>query len=216
MKPHLTYFDIRGRAEVIRLILEDTATPYEERRVQLPEWPALKATMPFGQLPLYVEGNVQIPQSQAIYRYLARKHKLYGASEAEHIRVDVICEAAAETIASLSALFWDPQFASKRENYENTTLPDLLAKLERQLVQNNGGDGYWVGNGVTLADFTAWHALDYARALSLPTLQRFRKLDDFRLRFAARPRIAAYLQSPRRAKTITVPMAQYGGTPETS
>ena len=216
MKPHLTYFDVRGRAEVIRLILEETATPYDEKRVQVAEWPTLKPTMPFGQLPLYAEGDVQIPQSQAIYRYLARKHKLNGANDAEHIRVDVICEAATDAIFSIMMLFWSPEFGKKRDDYERTTLPDLLTKLEKQLVQNDGGDGYWVGANITLADFMMWHALDCIRAFSLPTLQRFRKLDEFRLRFAARPRIAAYLQSARRAKTITVPLAQYGGSPETS
>jgi len=214
--PHLTYFDVRGRAEVIRLILEEAGTPYEEKRIQVAEWPALKPTMPFGQVPLYVEGDLQIPQSQAIYRYLARKHKLYGATEADHIRVDVICEAAMDAVFSIMLLFWNPEFATKRDDYERTTLPDLLGNLEKQLVQNNGGDGYWHGDSITLADFMMWHALDCIRAFSLTTLQRFSKLESFRQRFAARPRIAAYLRSPRRAKTITVPKAQFGGTPETS
>ena len=33
--PTLTYFDVRGRAEVIRLILEEVGHPYRERRIQL-------------------------------------------------------------------------------------------------------------------------------------------------------------------------------------
>jgi hypothetical protein len=66
--PLLTYFDIRGRAEVIRLILEEVAAPYRERRVQEQEWVAVKPSMPFGQMPLYQEGELVIPQSHAIYR----------------------------------------------------------------------------------------------------------------------------------------------------
>jgi len=66
MTPLLTYFDVRGRAEVIRLILEETETPYRERRVKVEEWPALKPTMPFGQMPTYAEGDLFIVQSHAI------------------------------------------------------------------------------------------------------------------------------------------------------
>ncbi|MEO8182392.1 MAG: glutathione S-transferase N-terminal domain-containing protein [Deltaproteobacteria bacterium] len=61
--PKLTYFDIRGRAEVIRLILEETGTPYLERRIREQEWAAIKPTLPFGQVPLDEEGELRIPQS---------------------------------------------------------------------------------------------------------------------------------------------------------
>lgn len=94
--PLLTYFDIRGRAEVIRLILEEVAAPYRERRVQEQEWAAVKPTMPFGQMPLYQDGELLIPQSHAIYRYLARKYGLYGQDERERVRCDIIEEVFVE------------------------------------------------------------------------------------------------------------------------
>lgn len=49
--PHITYFDARGRAEPIRLILEESATPYSETRVALGEWTAVKPALPLGQTP---------------------------------------------------------------------------------------------------------------------------------------------------------------------
>jgi hypothetical protein len=49
--PVITYFNVRGRAEVIRLLLEEVGVEYRERRVAVEEWSALKATLPFGQLP---------------------------------------------------------------------------------------------------------------------------------------------------------------------
>jgi glutathione S-transferase len=216
MTPLLTYFDVRGRAEVIRLILEETETPYRERRVKVEEWPALKPTLPFGQMPTYTEGDIFIVQSHAIYRYLARKHNLCGADERERIRCDIVEEAFVDAQSAVGGFYWHPEFAKKRDEFEAGALPDFLAKLQRLLEQNGDGNGYWVGDKLTLADFVAWHALDYVRPFSQRTLDRFGKLNAFKQRFETRPRIAAYLRSDRRPKTLTVAVAPFGGSPETS
>ena len=41
-KIKLTYFGIRGRAELSRLILAAAEMPYEDNRVANEDWPALK------------------------------------------------------------------------------------------------------------------------------------------------------------------------------
>jgi glutathione S-transferase len=216
MTPLLTYFDVRGRGEIVRAILEETATPYREQRVQLADWTALKPTLPFGQLPRYEDGDLVIVHSHAIYRHLARTHNLYGNNEAERVRCDIVEESFTDAQASLVGLFWSPDFANKRDEFENTTLPEMLSRLQTLFEQNDNGAGYWVGNQLTLADFMAWYTLDCMRAFSQATLQRFVTLNAFKHRFEARPRIAAYLQSPRRPKTITVSLAPFGGTEATS
>jgi glutathione S-transferase len=214
--PLLTYFDVRGRAEVVRLILEETGTPYRERRVTMEEWPALKPALPFGQLPSYEEGELFILHSHAIYRHLAREHNLYGRNEREHVRCDLVEETFVDAQTNVGGFYWHPEFAIKRDEYERTTLPDLLSKLQRLFEQNDNGDGYWVGDNLTYVDFCAWHLLDYVRPFSQKTLDRFEKLNAFKQRIEARPRIAAYLRSDRRPKTLTVSVAPFGGTPETS
>ncbi|HTE42998.1 MAG TPA: glutathione S-transferase family protein [Steroidobacteraceae bacterium] len=197
LAPLITYFDVRGRAEVIRLIFEETGTPYRERRIKLEDWPALKPTLPFAQLPTYEDGELSIVHSHAIYRHLARKHGLCGNSESERVRCDVVEETFVDAQSSIGGFFGIP---SSRLNVTNTnaTLPDLLGRLQRLLEQNDGGNSYWVGRQLTLADFVAWPALDYVRPFSQRTLERFDKLYAFKQRFEARPRIAAYLNSDRR------------------
>jgi glutathione S-transferase len=214
--PLLTYFDVRGRAEVVRLILEETATAYREKRVQMDEWPKLKPSLPFGQLPTYEEGDLLIVHSHAIYRHLARVHNLYGRNEREHVRCDLVEETFVDAQTNVGGFYWHPEFATKRNEYEKTTLPDLLGKLQRLFEQNNDGNGYWVGDDLTFVDFCAWHLLDYVRPFSQKTLDRFEKLNAIKQRIEARPRIAAYLRSDRRPKTLTVSVAPFGGTPETS
>lgn len=210
----LTYFDVRGRAEVIRLILEETATPYTERRIQVSEWPSAKPTFPLGQVPLYEEGELSIFHSHAIYRYLARKHGLGGKSEAERIRCDIVEETFVDLQNELGGFYWNRDFAAKRDEFERDKLPLMLDKAQRIFLQNPGA--YWVGDELTLGDFCAWHFLDYVRPFSQRTLDQFDELSAFKARFESRPRIAAYLASERRPRTQTVPMAPFGGTPETS
>lgn len=42
------------------------------------------------QLPYYIDGDVKITQSNAILRYLGRKHDMCGKTEEEKIRVDIL------------------------------------------------------------------------------------------------------------------------------
>lgn len=212
----LTYFDVRGRAEVVRLILEEMSVPYLERRVELQEWPALKPTLPFGQMPTYEDGELFIVHSHAIYRHLARKHGLCGKTEAERVRCDVVEESFVDAQSQLGTFYWNSDFAARRDEYERTSLPALLKPLETLLSQNVAGPEYWVGSALTLADFVAWHFLDYVRPFSRKTIEEFPGLSAFKRHFETRPRVAAYLASERRPKTLTVPMAPFGGTPETS
>ena len=43
----LTYFNGKGRGELSRLILAHAAVPYEDKRVEFNEWPALKPSMKY-------------------------------------------------------------------------------------------------------------------------------------------------------------------------
>lgn len=221
MKPKIIYFGARGRVEAVRLILEDQGVEYEDQRVDVAEWPQLKPTLPFGQLPVYEDEGIEINQSQAIYRYLGRKYDLYGKDELEQLRCDIVQEALVDVQASLGQLFWDPEFSAKREVYEKETLVPFMEKLQLLLNQNKRNDGdsaesYWVGNDVTYVDYIAWTYLDCIRAFAPKTLAQYPDLVKFKKQMELRPRIVEYLQSDRRPETYTAPMASFGGTPETS
>lgn len=68
----LTYFGIKGRAEFIRFIFAQAGQAYIDNRVESSDWPAIKSTFPFAQLPVlnYTHGSetIVISQSQAIGR----------------------------------------------------------------------------------------------------------------------------------------------------
>lgn len=220
MLPRLTYFDVRGRAEPIRMLLEEAGVEYTERRVKLEEWAALKPTFPMEQLPIYEEGEgddaVLLFHSMVIRRYLAKKHGLQGNDDNERLQCEMVAESILDAQNNIGTLMWNPEFEKLRKSYETESLPPLLEKLQRHKQRNTAGGLYWVGDSVTYVDFAAWCFLDYVRAFSTATLQKFGPLYSFYTELAKRPRIAAYLSSERRPKTLTVSVAPFGGTPETS
>ena len=89
----LIYFNLRGRAELHRYIFAVAGQEYEDFRFERSEWPEHKPKMPFGQAPVLEvtdDGKtVQIAQSGAIARFLARKYNLYGKNETEMTEIDM-------------------------------------------------------------------------------------------------------------------------------
>lgn len=67
----LTYFDIEGKAEPVRLALVLSGTEFEDERVQFSDWPAMKPTTPYGKLPVMtIDGGPAKTQSEAMLRYV--------------------------------------------------------------------------------------------------------------------------------------------------
>ncbi len=74
----LTYFNVQGKGETIRLILEVAKAYYKDTRTDFPKWGSMKETTPFNQLPVIVMVGEELAQSGTIIRYLARKYDLAG------------------------------------------------------------------------------------------------------------------------------------------
>merc|ERR1711862_708421 len=79
----LTYFNLRARGEPCRLLLAYGGIKYEDERISPPwdptsTWSTLKPTTPFGQLPILNWDGVEICQSMACARFIAREVGLAG------------------------------------------------------------------------------------------------------------------------------------------
>jgi glutathione S-transferase len=226
----LTYFPIRGRAETIRLLLEDQKLSYTNKYVQGEEWgnfkqqlrssPELRKKGPFGQLPMFEDeaSGLSIVQSQAILRHLARTFNLYGKNEQDMIRCDIVEEALVDANTELSQSAFDPNFNSRKEKFLADNLSTRLNDLEFFFTLNpSKSDTYWVGNNVTFVDYFAWDYLDKVRTLSNDVLSKYPHLHQFWKSFPeVRPNLAQYLKSERRAKLVYPPNANFGNTPESS
>merc|ERR1719369_1946186 len=128
----LTYFNLRGRAELSRLILAQAGVEYEDCRIAREDWAELKTSLPLGQLPvLTVEGKT-IGQSITIARYLAKRFGLAG-------KTDLVAPIGREQD--------ETKKAEIKKKMESETLPSWLKMMER-LLTKQGGD-YFAGSQLT-------------------------------------------------------------------
>ncbi|XP_078500908.1 glutathione S-transferase Mu 4-like isoform X3 [Lissotriton helveticus] len=138
----LGYWDIRGLAHSIRLLLEYTGTAYEDKHYvpgpapdyDRSQWLKEKETLglDFPNLPYLIDGDVKLTQSNAILRYIGRKHDLCGESEAEIIRVDVLLSQVMDFRMGLVTIAYNPNFESLKGPYLEK-LPEKLKQFSQFL-----------------------------------------------------------------------------------
>ncbi len=201
-KTAIAYFEGRARVEPIRVMLEELAIPYEDQRVSFEAWVKMKSGTPFGALPSLREGDTEIYQSHAIIRHLARVYDLYGSTEAERVRCDMIEEAISDLSELVGKAPWRKNFADERAEYVANELVPALDRLEQFLKANQDPGGFWVGSSLTFVDLIAFAVLDVTGAMFPEALEQCPALGDFCSQIAGRPRIAAYIASSRRPAMI--------------
>ncbi|XP_069834434.1 hematopoietic prostaglandin D synthase [Dendropsophus ebraccatus] len=140
----LTYFNFRGRAEILRYLFAYTNTEYEDHRIEYKDWPSHKDSYPFGKLPVLEIDGIVYYQSLAIGRYLAKKAGLTGKTDLDELRIDAILD----TIDDFVSLFpWSGDEQAMKE-YIDKSGNAFLSGLEKEL-----GDQKWfVKDYVTWAD----------------------------------------------------------------
>ncbi|XP_020864072.1 hematopoietic prostaglandin D synthase isoform X1 [Phascolarctos cinereus] len=150
--PHykLIYFNMRGRAEIIRYLFAYLDIPYEDHRISQDDWPAVKQTVPFGKIPILEVDGVPLHQSLAIGRFLARKAGLAGKTELERCQVDAIID----TLDDFMSRF---PWAEKKQDIKDQMFNELLTNDAPGFLQDLdlylGKKDWLVGNSVTWADF---------------------------------------------------------------
>ena len=66
------YFDFEGAGEKVRLAFVLAGIPFEDVRLKMSEWPAMKKTMKYGQVPkLEIGEDEDLYQSMAMMKYVA-------------------------------------------------------------------------------------------------------------------------------------------------
>ncbi|NWI63509.1 GSTM2 transferase, partial [Todus mexicanus] len=107
------------------------------------------------QLPYIVDGPVKLTQSNAILRYIARKHKMCGETEQEMMYVDMLENHFMDLRMSFARICYSPDF----EKLKPAFLEQLPGKL-RELSRFLGSRRWFVGDKLTFVDFLAYDVLD--------------------------------------------------------
>ncbi|XP_053102407.1 glutathione S-transferase 2-like isoform X2 [Hemicordylus capensis] len=164
------------------------------------QWTSVKETLglDFPNLPYLIDGETKITQSNAILRYLARKYNMYGESEEEIIKMDMLENHLMDLRMSFARLCYNPDFEKLKPEYLEQ-LPGILRLFSRFL-----GDREWfIGNKITYVDFIIYDFLDHQQMFEPKCLDQFTNLRDFFDRFEALEKISAYMNSSRFMKTPT-------------
>jgi len=194
----LHYFKGRGRAETTRWMLAVSQIDFQNVAIESPEALAsLRATdkLPFDQMPLLEIDGLNLSQSSAMIRYLARRGGFYGETNVDALWCDMIAGAVADFAeTALQAAFQPTEAAavkSLRSRFEK-----FGPKFEARLAEN--GTGVCAGARLTFADVILAEALAGYLEWVPDLLVDTPLLAALRAQVLGHPGIAAYLNSAQR------------------
>ncbi|XP_047535692.1 glutathione S-transferase 2-like isoform X1 [Vanessa atalanta] len=147
------YFQLKAAGESIRLLLAYGGQEFEDIRVAREDWPELKPSMPFGQMPVLEIDGKKYAQSTAIARYLGRKYGLVGKDIEEDFEIDQIIEFFNDIRIKAASVFYETDEnakAKKQEENEKNHYPVMLKKLDEIITKNKG---HMALGKLTWADF---------------------------------------------------------------
>ncbi|KAJ7389531.1 hypothetical protein OS493_030916 [Desmophyllum pertusum] len=130
----LTYFNVRGRAEPIRLLFHVAGVEFEDKRLTSEEWAVMKTSgkAPFGQLPLLEVDGTVLAQSFSIMRYVANEVGLAPSTNLQKAQADMIVDGCTDLASKLIAPRFEKDEAKKAELVEQAkaATPTHLKFLE--------------------------------------------------------------------------------------
>jgi len=192
----LTYFNVRGRGETIRLCLAAAGIKYEDKRVEFKDWPALKPSTPFGSLPVLEVDGKQLGQSMTIARYVAREGGLVGKNSLEQALVDSIVDSITDLREKMVEVQWAPDDKKEavKKDFQEKVIPGSLPNLEKFAAANKEKAGYFVGSKLTLADIHLFSIVELLKQSAPEILSKFPALKKVFDTVEANPKIAEYIK----------------------
>jgi glutathione S-transferase len=168
-KPTYSYFNIRARGELPRLVAAAGKVDYVDNRLEFSDWPGdLKSKTPYGQIPaLEVDGH-WYAQKLAIALFFARKGGLYPTSgnPLETLKYDHALNFTEEVLENILQALIEQHFQKKNDKVEavkKEVLPQKVPLLEKLLKEN--GTGYFVGDKLSIVDLSAFDVTEHIVAV---------------------------------------------------
>lgn len=173
----LNYFDSRGLAEPIRLMLILAGIKYEDHRFDATDkierngknlarefWDLRdKQALPYGQVPILEVGSgdskVVLSQHLAIVRYIARECGYFGKTNLEGALIDSVIEHMRDLLTK----FQGSSTAEDKAKIVSDYLPGHVAHVNRFIeVHSTSADkSTCVGSSMSLADVIVYYFYSY-------------------------------------------------------
>nr|QVK45617.1 glutathione S transferase [Brachionus paranguensis] len=195
---NLKYFNLRGRGEIIRLIFAASGKQYNDERIEFEQWPAQKNQAPLGQLPYLKVGPVELPQSLAIARFVARETGLAGKTSLEQAQADAVVETIMEPVNYFYSNIFRIQDADEKAEAFRTFLKEQGTKGAQnveKLVGMYGSNGYSVGDSLTWADLAIFDVIFSLLSKHPEFSEKFPVLNAVYENVKANPDVAEYVKN---------------------
>ncbi|KAL7738028.1 hypothetical protein ACLKA6_006381 [Drosophila palustris] len=137
----LFYFNVKALAEPLRYLFAYGAIEYEDVRVTRDEWPALKPTMPMGQMPVLEVDGKRVHQSISMARFLAKTVGLCGSTPWEDLQIDIVVDTINDFRLKIAVVSYEPEDEIKEKKLVTLNaevIPFYLEKLEQTVKDNDG------------------------------------------------------------------------------
>jgi len=218
-KPTLVYFDIIGIAWPIRCLLHIRNIDYDYVPISIQEWmfqsedgcQPLKAAFSNGHVPLYVDGEICLNQSNLILKTLAQRNAMMGKNENEALQIESVLAHCYDALfhwngmqsvnirlnipddvaqARLNSFMGDGVWGLVTDGYRNH-LKAFVDILNSNVTQS----GFMVGEQLSAADLSAFNVLcNWYKSFDRQVFsEEYPVLDKYVQRIAAIPAIANYI-----------------------
>ncbi|WP_394805409.1 glutathione S-transferase family protein [Kordiimonas aestuarii] len=174
----------------VRWALEEAGHAYEEHVVGMEEKDGddYRLMQPFGQVPVYREGDLTLFESGAIVRHIAANSSVLMPSDTGgRARVTTWMFAALNTIEPVVQALAEIDLFHAEENWTKERRPAVLARLERRLAElsRHMGNKEYLEERFSAADILMASVLRILRHTDI--LQEFPSLKMYQARCEARP-----------------------------
>jgi glutathione S-transferase len=211
----------QGRGEFVRLALEEGGAQYVDVARRSGKGAGVAAMMgvlnsrektPFAP-PFLKAGRLLIGQTANILQFLGPRLGIAPKSEAGRLWTHQLQLTIADFLVEIhdthhpvaGSLYYEDQKKEARRrsrDFVQNRMPKYLGYFEKALAQNASGTRYLVGAHLTYADLSMFQViagLSYAfPSATRKAARKYPRLLSLHSRIQDRPRIAAYLASPRR------------------
>ena len=200
----LYYFRGRGKADQIRWLLAAAGISFCQRDIDTEgKFQFLQKELPFGKVPMLQIDGMEIVESQAILRYVAKRADLMGESDAEAVLCDQVAEAVRDALnVLLTAPFERMKMADasgdESAQHHIEKMQGVFAKFAVRLekvLEHNGGE-FIVGSRLTYADVLVAHCITwYVEECGPDVMEPYPKLISLQNKVVQLPEVMRFIRS---------------------
>jgi glutathione S-transferase len=164
MAPTLKYFNIGGRADMIRIALHHSGIAWSDHRFSsMPEWEEAKKMIPGKAVPaMDIEGKTYT-QSNALLRWAGKKATppLYPEDDLKALRCDEIMDVCQDVLTQCPKDKDEEVKKTKRAEYAEGKMKVFFEQLAGIADENPGG---YINGDFSIADLSVLALLDMIRS----------------------------------------------------